>query len=368
MGKPLTPEDVEDLLPPTPHDKNETMAAVVQDPVIQDAVHLAAKNTSLNGLVVKKHVFIMPAVNPTTVLSKREHLLVVPTENLEDVRKNITATKQAEAQENSSKEAQAFFEKDKSTYASEENESPSEGNKDAFFPESNVVQPTALSNEKRKGPNEILQDTLSHRIALPEDPSTKKVPVPIVAVIDPSKTEKGEVKSPIVAILPNQFNGGALNNQVQFLKDNSEKIQKKAQNYIDQNSLMVDPDYWRSSTPSEIANTLSPTQESAPISLYQDQQVPSLGTEEMFLTPVMIPQWQMFAATLQDDQGDVSRETGDMDVAEDIIFRPLFKYRHQTQQRSKYYDESNRRYTSYRDRGSYYPRRNYFYRPRYNEY
>ncbi|XP_076763992.1 uncharacterized protein LOC143431280 isoform X2 [Xylocopa sonorina] len=309
MGKPLTPEDVEDLLPPTPHDKNETMAAVVQDPVIQDAVHLAAENTSLNGLVVKKHVFIMPAANPNMVISKREHLLVVPTENLEDVRKNITETKQTEAQEDSSKDAEAFFEKDESTYASEENESPSEGNKDEFFPESNVAQSTASSNEKRKSPTEFLQDTLSHKITLPEDPSTKKVPVPIVAVIDPTKTEKGEVKSPIVAILPNQFNGDALNNQVQFLKDNSDKIQKKAQNYIDQNTLTVDPDYWRFSTPSEITNALTPTQESASISLYQDHQVPSMGTEEMFLTPVMLPQWQMFAATVQNEQADVSRET-----------------------------------------------------------
>ena len=52
------------------------------------------------------------------ILSKREHLLVVPTENLEDVRKNITAAK-AEAQEFSSPESQAFFEDDASEYAPE---------------------------------------------------------------------------------------------------------------------------------------------------------------------------------------------------------------------------------------------------------
>lgn len=53
------------------------------------------------------------------ILSKREHLLVVPTENLEDVRKNITEAKKAEAQESSSPENQAFFEDDAREYTPE---------------------------------------------------------------------------------------------------------------------------------------------------------------------------------------------------------------------------------------------------------
>ena len=77
MGKPLTAEDVEDLLPPAPRDKNETIAAVVQDPVVQDAVHHAVSNGSLNGLVVKKHVFIMPATNPTMVCTKRITIIIL---------------------------------------------------------------------------------------------------------------------------------------------------------------------------------------------------------------------------------------------------------------------------------------------------
>lgn len=71
MGKPLTPEDVEGLLSPIPRDTNETIAAIVQDPVVQDAVHHAVNNGSLNGLVVKKNVFIMPASNPNLVCKKR---------------------------------------------------------------------------------------------------------------------------------------------------------------------------------------------------------------------------------------------------------------------------------------------------------
>lgn len=75
IGKPLTPEDVEGLLPPDPRDKNETIAAVVQDPVVQDAVHHTVSNGSLNGLVIKKHVFIMPATNPNLVCKQGIYVL-----------------------------------------------------------------------------------------------------------------------------------------------------------------------------------------------------------------------------------------------------------------------------------------------------
>lgn len=115
-----------------------------------------------------------------------------------------------------------------------------------------MIQPIS-SNEKRKSETEFLEDKLSHGTVLPEDSSSHKVEVPIVAVIDPSNAEKGKVKSPIVAILPNQVKNGELNSQVEFLKRNSEKIQKKAQDFVDQSSLTVNPDYWKSSTPSEVS-------------------------------------------------------------------------------------------------------------------
>ncbi|KOX69448.1 hypothetical protein WN51_05611 [Melipona quadrifasciata] len=359
MGKPLTAKDAEDLLPPAPRNKNETIAAVVQDPVVQDAVHHAVSNGSLNGLVVKKHVFIMPATNPTMILSKREHLLVVPTENLEDVRKNITAAKEAEAQESSSPENQTFFEDDANEYAPKNNESRLGEKENESFPEQNVSQSLPL-NEKLKSGIEVLKDKLSNGTVLPEDSASKTVAVPIVAVIDSSNAEKGKVKSPIVAILPNEIKNGQLNNQVEFLKDNSEKIQKKAQDFVDQSSLTVNLDYWKSSTPSEINVASSPTYNSNPV----------LATDGMLVSPVVVSQWAILAPSLQDDQMDYSQETGDMDVAEDIVFRPLFKYRQESQQRSKYYDNSNRRYsyTPYRGYNNYYPRRPYFYRPRYDDY
>lgn len=67
LAKPLDPEDLEGLLPPTPQDKNETIAAIVQDPVVQDAVQQTASNSSLNGLVVKRKVYILPANDPNKV-------------------------------------------------------------------------------------------------------------------------------------------------------------------------------------------------------------------------------------------------------------------------------------------------------------
>lgn len=108
------------------------------------------------------------------------------------------------------------------------------------------------SSEKRKSGTEFLKNKLTREVSLPQDSSSMKVAVPIVAVIDPSNAEKGQVKSPIVAVLPHHVKGGELNNQIQFLKDNGEKIQKKAQDYIDQSSLTITPDYWRFSTPSEV--------------------------------------------------------------------------------------------------------------------
>ena len=51
------------------------------------------------------------------ILSKREHLLVVSTENLQDVKKNITEAKEAETQtQESLPENDGFLEDDESQY------------------------------------------------------------------------------------------------------------------------------------------------------------------------------------------------------------------------------------------------------------
>lgn len=64
------------------------------------------------------HFFFYYAI--IKILSKREHLLVVPTENLQDVKKNITEAKEAETQtQESLPENEGFLEDDESQYLSE---------------------------------------------------------------------------------------------------------------------------------------------------------------------------------------------------------------------------------------------------------
>ncbi|XP_078041555.1 uncharacterized protein LOC144472387 [Augochlora pura] len=361
-AKPLVPEDVANLLPPTPRDKNETIAAVVQDPVIQDAVHQTAVNSSLNGLVVKRKVYILPANDPNKILSKSEHILVVPTENLEDVRKNITETKQAEAEsiESSSVDNRLPVEGDADDYTPQGDSTPgfheNESQASLSFADGNIEQIPV--NGDRKIESEFLEQKVNQHIPLPEEES-KTVAVPIVAVIDPSTVNKGKADAPIVAILPNQITGNAVDKQVQFLKDNSDKIQQKTQNYVDQSSLTISPDYWKTSTLGSEITIIPSTQESAPVSLLPDG-TSNLVNEELFLAPVAIPRWGIVAPLLPDHE-EYPRSAGDMDVAEDIIFRPLFRYRQESQARSRYRDEyNNRRYYDY-------PRRSY-YRSQYDDY
>lgn len=66
-AKPIDYKDIANLLPTEPQTTNDTLAAIVKDPVVQDAVQNAVGNGSLEGLVVKKKVLVMPATEPTKV-------------------------------------------------------------------------------------------------------------------------------------------------------------------------------------------------------------------------------------------------------------------------------------------------------------
>lgn len=66
-AQPIDYDDVANLLPTEPKTRNDTLAAIVRDPVVQDAVHDTVGSGSLEGLVVKKKVLIMPATEPTKV-------------------------------------------------------------------------------------------------------------------------------------------------------------------------------------------------------------------------------------------------------------------------------------------------------------
>lgn len=76
-GLPLNPEDVALLLPETPKTKNETVAAIVQDAVVQEAVQsVVGANGTLSGLVVKKNTVILPANQPDVVRNDRITILI----------------------------------------------------------------------------------------------------------------------------------------------------------------------------------------------------------------------------------------------------------------------------------------------------
>jgi len=66
-AKSIDYEDIVSLLPTEPQTTNDTLAAIVRDPVVQDAVQNTVGNGSLEGLVVKKKVLVMPATEPTKV-------------------------------------------------------------------------------------------------------------------------------------------------------------------------------------------------------------------------------------------------------------------------------------------------------------
>lgn len=76
--------------------------------------------------------------------------------------------------------------------------------------------------------------------------------------------------------------------------------------------------------------------------------------------PIVMPRVDIVTPLFWTSDTDTNypRDPHDMDVAADIIFRPLFRYRQEAQQRS-YRRSAYQRYN--------YPRRNYQYRPRYSD-
>ncbi|XP_015179041.1 PREDICTED: uncharacterized protein LOC107067754 [Polistes dominula] len=363
--KPLNSEDVESLLPATPQTTNETVAAIIQDPVVKNAVQYAVGNGSLSGLVVKKHVVIIPANAPDQVLSHRQQILVAPTSHLEDIRKNITEDLQTETElpEESVLTYQPMIEDD----ANEESEST------LYL----VNHDTTLSNDIVEDPNDHLNKlkeilpSIKPEVELPEGTVTQKInvskiadkdiPVPVVAVLDPSKETNDKIESSIVALLPN-INPTTVDDRLNYLEANRKEIQRDVQRYIDESSLSIDPEIWKRSMESEPEIGSSPTTYDSQI-----QNVNYLESERYDLpTIILVPRdvqlpylWKS-----KNNQNNPSKDNEeDMSTAEDIVFRPLFRFRQEARRRSDAYN--NRGYNSYQNYDSY-PRRRY--RPRYSSY
>ncbi|KMQ95250.1 hypothetical protein RF55_4543 [Lasius niger] len=349
-------EDVANLLPTEPQTTNDTLAAIVQDPVVQDAVQDAVGNGSLEGLVVKKKIFVMPAAEPTKVVSQREQVLVVPIMHLEDVQKNITETVNAGTDVDglAFTDIQSFTENDEDEYENSKDENnPFHTSQHDFYEALTEISKTTRKPmfPIDKAPQEIpyLIPNPTQEITLPEHLSPA-ISVPIIAFLDPAKISDDRIDVPIATTLSRD---NALKNQVENGRD---EIQRSVQDYIDGNSWSVNPNNW------QLTSSFSKRQVSL---LHEPTTIKTRYTNENPL-PVAVPRIDIATPLFWTSDADTNypKDQDDMDVAADIVFRPLFRYRQEAQQ--KFYRRSAyRRYNSYDS----YPRRNYRYRSRYsNDY
>ncbi|XP_011163466.2 uncharacterized protein LOC105198457 [Solenopsis invicta] len=358
-AKPLEYEDVANLLPTEPQTTNDTLAAIVRDPVVQDAVQNAVGNGSLEGLVVKKKVLVMPATEPTKVVSQTEQILVVPMVHLEDVRKNITETVNAVTDVDSLTltDAQLFTENVEDEYTNSESKDIS-----SYTSQHDFYEPlTETSKTTRKPflidnmPQEIpyLMSNPSQEITPPEYPPST-ISVPIIAFLDPVKISDDKIDMPIAAALSKEDEN--LKNQLENRRD---VIQQNVQNYVDEISWKNNPSNWRFNPPSSEMEVSSSLYEP---SMKQTKHVNNINPENSL--PVTMSHIDIVTPLFWTSDADINypKDPHDMEVAADIVFRPLFRYRQEVQRRS-YRKPAYRRYNSYNS----YPRRNYRYRPRYSD-
>ncbi|XP_070156311.1 uncharacterized protein [Polyergus mexicanus] len=349
-------EDVANLLPTEPQTTNDTLAAIVQDPVVQDAVQDAIGNGSLEGLVVKKKVFVIPATEPNKVMSQREQVLVVPMMHLEDVRKNITETANAgtDVDDLTFTDIQSFTKNDEDEYAYSRNENnpfqPSQPGDlyEALTEISRTTQKPMFPIDKIPQEIPYLIVNPTQEITLPEH-SSPTISVPIIAFLDPAKITDDRIDVPIVTALSRN---DALKNQ---LKKGRDEIQRNVQDYIDENSWSVDPNNWR------LTSSHSKMQVS---SLYEPTTIKIEHKNENPL-PIAMPSIDIATPLFwtSDEDTNYLKDPYDMDTAADIVFRPLFRYRQEAQQRS-YRRSTYRRYNPYDS-----TRRNHRYKSRYsNDY
>lgn len=126
--------------------------------------------------------------------------------------------------------------------------------------------PTTLSNDIVEDRNDTydklkaILPSIIPKVELPEGIVTQKIniskivdkdiPVPVVAVLDPSKETNKRIESSIVALLPN-VNPTDSDDQLNYLNTNCEKIRRDVQRYIDESSLSVASKIWKRSVGSE---------------------------------------------------------------------------------------------------------------------
>ncbi|XP_018337103.1 PREDICTED: uncharacterized protein LOC108745442 isoform X1 [Trachymyrmex septentrionalis] len=350
-AKPIDYEDVANLLPTEPQTTNDTLAAVVRDPVVQDAVQNTIGNRSLEGLVIKKKVLVMPATEPTKVVSQSEQILVVPMANLEDVRKNITETVNAKTDVDDliSTDVQFFTENGENGYINSESKHFSsyasqhddlnEASTETF---KSTRKPFLIDNIPQEIP--YLMSNPSQEIMPLEHPPLT-ISVPIIAFLESAKISDDKIDVPI---LPMQDE--ILKTQ---LENSYDGVQQNVPNY-DESSWSVGPNNWRldlSSSEMGVSPSLyeSNTKQIKYMNDINSENSLPAKMSRVDITPLF---WT------SDADINYPKDPHDMEVAANMVFRPFFKYRQEVQRRS-YRNPAYRRYNSYNS----YPRRNYQYRP-----
>ncbi|XP_012059959.1 PREDICTED: uncharacterized protein LOC105623166 [Atta cephalotes] len=346
-AKPIDYEDVANLLPTEPQTTNDTLAAVVRDPVVQDAVQNIVGNRSLEGLVIKKKILVMPATEPTKVVSQSEQILVVPVANLEDVRKNITET--AKTDDLIPTDVQFFTENDENGYINSESKDLSsyasqyddlyEASTETF---KSTRKPFFIDNISQEIP--YLMSNPSQEIMASEYPPLT-ISIPIIAFLEPAKISDDKVDVPISAV---PMQDEILKTQ---LENSHDEVQQNIQNYVDERN--VDPNNWRldlSSSEMGVSPSLykSNTKQIKYMNDINSENSLPVKMSRVDITPLF---WT------SDADINYPKDPHDMEVAANIVFRPFFKYRQEVQQRS-YRNPAYQRYNSYTS----YPRQNYRYR------
>lgn len=126
---------------------------------------------------------------------------------------------------------------------------------------------TTLSNDLVEDRNDTYEKlkailpSIKPQVEMPEGTVTQKIdiskiaekdiPIPVVAVLDPSKETNDKIESSIVALLPN-VNPTIEDDRLNYLNANREEIRRDVQQFIDESSLSVNPEIWKRSLENEV--------------------------------------------------------------------------------------------------------------------
>ncbi|XP_046744382.1 uncharacterized protein LOC124410217 [Diprion similis] len=309
FGQPISPQDVEGLLPQTPRTKNETVAAIVQDPVVKDAVQSVVGDGTLSGLVVKTDTVILPARTPDVVLSYKQQVLTAPLSDLENIRKNITeaATLKAEKEKTEDTDVDELGVVQVVPIGDQELADPPIVRRS--IPEPEKQESTASSQTKTEVQKLEISGIKESEIKLPEGVFPENISLPEVV--------EDKISAPVVAVVKEKILPGSQKSVLALSL--AAPTELKIKNSDTTASEKKDIPKYGSRIP---VTVILPEKPDNPANEIEAR---SQGPKELLA---------IFTASA-DESSLYQNDSGDMAVAEDIIFRPLFRYRHQQNDRTR---------------------------------